>query len=151
MFVPPHSALNPPNLFSFCFLGLLLFLSFLCFVMQKKLFSPSKRALFSGCRKRSAAKGVRSLSFVFGTLSVTFRSLFLTLLSLFSSLFCRTPFAGLLLQQGDICLFLNVSLCFSLAFCGLPLFQFFFLSLSPRQVPRPIPFPTQTGLKVRLA
>ena len=33
----------------------------------------------SGCRKRSAAKGVRSLFFVFGTLSVTFRSLFLML------------------------------------------------------------------------
>ena len=57
----------------------------------------------SGCRKRSAAKGVRSLFFVFGTLSVTFRSLFLTLLSLFSSLFCQTPFAGLLLRQGDKC------------------------------------------------
>ena len=57
--------------------------------------------LFSGCRKRSAAKGVRSLFFVFGTLSVTFRSLFLMLLSLFSSLFCQTPFAGLLLRQGD--------------------------------------------------
>ena len=57
---------------------------------------------FSGCRKRSAAKkGVRSLFFVFGTLSVTFRSLFLTLLSLFSSLFCQTPFAGLLLRQGE--------------------------------------------------
>ena len=39
--------------------------------------------------------------FVFGTLSVTFRSLFLMLLSLFSSLFCQTPFAGLLLWQGD--------------------------------------------------
>ena len=58
-------------------------------------------ALFSGCRKRSAAKGVRSLFFVFGMLSVTFRSLFLMLLSLFSSLFCQTPFAGLLLRQGD--------------------------------------------------
>ena len=55
----------------------------------------------SGCRKRSAAKGVRSLFFVLGTLSVTFRSLFLTLLSLFSSLFCQTPFAGLLLRQGE--------------------------------------------------
>ena len=39
--------------------------------------------------------------FVFGTLSVTFRSPFLMLLSLFSSLFCQTPFAGLLLRQGD--------------------------------------------------
>ena len=55
----------------------------------------------SVCRKRSAAKGVRSLFFVFGMLSVTFRSLFLTLLSLFPSLFCQTPFAGLLLRQGD--------------------------------------------------
>ena len=60
------------------------------------------RQRFSGCRKRSAAKGVRSLFFVFGTLSVTFRSLFLTLLSLFSSLFCQTPFAGLLLRRGEI-------------------------------------------------
>ena len=59
-------------------------------------------ASFSGCRKRSAAKGVRSLFSVFGTLSVTFRSLFLTLLSLFSPLFCQTPFAGLLLRQGDL-------------------------------------------------
>ena len=55
----------------------------------------------SGCSKRSAAKGVRSLFFAFGTLLATFRSLFLMLLSLFSSLFCQTPFAGLLLRQGD--------------------------------------------------
>ena len=53
----------------------------------------------SGCRKRSAAKGVRSLFFDFGTLSATFQSLFLMLLSLFSSLFlpnscCRTRFAA---------------------------------------------------------
>ena len=54
----------------------------------------------SGCRKRRSAKGVRSLFFVFGTLSVTFWSLFLMLLSLSSSLFCQTPFAGLLLRQG---------------------------------------------------
>ena len=47
---------------------------------------PSSRNhyIFSGCRKRSA-KGVRSLFAVFGTLSVTFGSLFLTLLPLFSS------------------------------------------------------------------
>ena len=51
---------------------------------------------FSGCRKRSAAKGVRSLSFVFGTLSVTFRSLFLMLLSLFFVTF----FAKLLLPES---------------------------------------------------
>ena len=58
-------------------------------------------AFFSGCRTRWSAKGVRSLFFVFGMLSVTFRSLFLTRLSLFSSLFCQTPFAGLLLRQGE--------------------------------------------------
>ena len=40
--------------------------------------------------------------FVFGTLSVTFWSLFLMLLSLLSSLSCQTPFAGLLLRQGEI-------------------------------------------------
>ena len=57
--------------------------------------------VFSGCRKRRSAKGVRSLFFVFGTLSVTFGSLFLMLLSLFSSL---PPFAGLLLRQGDFLL-----------------------------------------------
>ena len=56
---------------------------------------------FAGCRKRGSAKGVRSLFFVFGTLSVTFWSLFLMLLSLFSSLFCQTSFAGLLLRQGE--------------------------------------------------
>ena len=55
----------------------------------------------SGCRKRSAAKGVRSLFFVFGMLSVTFRSLILMLLSFILSLFCQTPFAGLLLRQGE--------------------------------------------------
>ena len=51
----------------------------------------SKNANHSGCCKRRPAKGVRSLFFVFRTLSVTFRSLFLTLLSFFSSLFCQTP------------------------------------------------------------
>ena len=55
---------------------------------------------------QGAAKGVRQKEFdhffvVFGTLSVTFRLLFLMLLSLFSSLFCQTPFAGLLLRQGE--------------------------------------------------
>ena len=71
---PPHSALNPPIFFFFGGGGLLLFLSFLCFVMQKKLVFPLEKAI--------------------------------------------------------ICLFLNVSLCLALAFCGLPLFQFFFLCLS---------------------
>ena len=39
--------------------------------------------------------------FLFGTLSVTFWSLFLMLLSLFSTLFCQTPFAGLLLRRRE--------------------------------------------------
>ena len=53
---------------------------------------------YSRCRKRRSAKGVRSLfSFL-----VTFWSLFLKLLWLFSSLYCQTPFAGLLLRQGEI-------------------------------------------------
>ena len=53
---------------------------------------------------QGAECGKRSLItfFVFGTLSVIFRSLFLMLLSLFSSLFCQTPFAGLLLRQGEL-------------------------------------------------
>ena len=67
-------ALNPPNLFIFCFLGLFLFLSFLCFVIQKTLFFPPRK--------------------------------------------------------GHFCLFLSVSLCSSLAFFGLPLFQLVFLCLS---------------------
>ena len=63
--------------------------------------SQTEENQVSGCRKRRSAKGVRSLFFVFGTLSVTFWSLFLMLLSLYSSLFCQTPFAGLLLGQGE--------------------------------------------------
>ena len=39
---PPHLALNPPNL-SICFFGLLLFLSFLCFVIQKNLVFPPRK------------------------------------------------------------------------------------------------------------
>ena len=46
--------------------------------------------------QRRSAKGVRSLFFVFGTLSVTFWSLFLMLLSLF----CRHFFAKLLLPDS---------------------------------------------------
>ena len=75
---PPHLALNPPYFFFVVFFGLLLFLSFLCFVIQKKLVFPLEKGIFS--------------------------------------------------------LFLSVSLCFSLAFLGLPLFQFFFLCLSLRLV-----------------
>ena len=51
-------------------------------------------------------RSITFFSFFFGTLSVTFWSLFLMLLSLFfvtflPNSFCRTPFAGLLLRQGD--------------------------------------------------
>ena len=46
--------------------------------------------------KKEVGKGVRSF-FVFGTLLVTFWSLFLMSLSLFSSLFGQTPFEELLL------------------------------------------------------
>ena len=80
------------------------FLPFFLFHFQKEKTGRhcSRDPYCSPCRKRSAAKGVRSLFFVFGTLSVTFRSLFLMLLSRFSSLFCQTPFAGLLLRQGEL-------------------------------------------------
>ena len=54
-----------------------------------------------GCRKRRSVKGVRSLFWVFRTLSVAFWSLFLMLLSLFSSIFCKTPFAGRLSQKSE--------------------------------------------------
>ena len=67
-------------------------------VMAVVVSSAFKNSLInSGCRKRSAAKGVRSLFFFgFGTLLVTFRSLFLVLLSLFS----RYIFAKLLLPDS---------------------------------------------------
>ena len=64
--------------------------------------NAQKNEQLSGCRKRRSAKEVRSLVFVFRTLSVTFWSLFLMLLPLFSSLFCQTPFARLLLRKGKI-------------------------------------------------
>ena len=50
----------------------------------------------SGCRKRRSAKGARSLFFVFGTVSVTFWSLFLML----PVTFLVTPFAELLLPNS---------------------------------------------------
>ena len=46
---------------------------------------PHHLTFSSGCRKGRSAKGGRSFIFVFGTLSVTFWSLFLMLLSLFRS------------------------------------------------------------------
>ena len=75
------------------------FSSFVYFAGQTRwgmFFSYFLRVPQKECGKRSSMT-----FFVFGTLSVTFRSLFLMLLSLFSSLFCQTPFAGLLLRQGD--------------------------------------------------
>ena len=48
------------------------------------------------CGKRSSITFFRFRD-AFGHFSVTF----LTLLSLFSSLFCQTPFVGLLLRQGE--------------------------------------------------
>ena len=58
----------------------------------------------SGRRRRRSAKGVRSLFFCsrdsFGHFSVTFSDASVTF---FPSLFCQTPFAGLLLQQGEKC------------------------------------------------
>ena len=62
---------------------------------------PIAIAKIARFRPRRSAKGVQSLSFVFGTLSVTCWSLFLTRPSLFSLLFCQTPFAGPLLRQGE--------------------------------------------------
>ena len=63
----------------------------------------SELAFFSKFRVPQKEVGKRGLItfFVFGTLSVAVRSLFLMLLSLFSSLFCQTPFAGLFLWQGE--------------------------------------------------
>ena len=65
--------------------------------------TPQKwsNATMSICRVPQKQVGKRSsiVFFNFGHFLVTF----LTLLSLLSSLFCRTPFAGLLLRQGEIC------------------------------------------------
>ena len=62
------------------------------------------RELFdqSPLRENSAlTKGVRSVVFVFGTLLVTFWSLFSDASVTFSVAFCQTPFARLLLRQGE--------------------------------------------------
>ena len=67
-------------------------------------FSHGKNRISQGVENRGSLISVPfalTVFFVFGTLSVTFWSLFVMLLSLFSSLFCQTPFAGLLLRQGD--------------------------------------------------
>ena len=56
---------------------------------------------WSGCRKTRSAKGVRSLFCFrdcFGHFLVTFSDASVT----FLWLFCQTPFAGLLLRQGDL-------------------------------------------------
>ena len=56
----------------------------------------------SGCRKRRSAKGVRSLFLVFwdsfGHFLVTSSD---ASVMFFVNVFCQTPFAGLLLRQGD--------------------------------------------------
>ena len=59
------------------------------------------RIMCQGAAKGGRQKEFDHFFFVFGTLSVTFWSLILTLLSLFLSLFCQIPFAGLLLRQGE--------------------------------------------------
>ena len=64
----------------------------------------------SGCRKRSAAKGVRSLFFFrfwdsFGHFLVTFSDASVTFFVTLN--FCQAPFAGLLLRQGESCTFFD--------------------------------------------
>ena len=60
-------------------------------------FPPARTIHKPRFRKRRLAKGVRSRSFNVGYFLLTF----LTLLSLFPSLFCQTPSLGLLLRQDD--------------------------------------------------
>ena len=60
---------------------------------------PIKRSMINGVSSRSGChKGGRQEEFDH---FCYFRSLFLMLLSLYLSLFYQTPFAGLLLQQGE--------------------------------------------------
>ena len=54
--------------------------------------------LWFGLPVRLFTKGVRSLFFRFGHFSVTFSGASVT----FFVTFCQTPFAGLLLRQGDL-------------------------------------------------
>ena len=54
-----------------------------------------------GVPQKEVGKRSSITFFIFSTLSVTFWPLFLMLLSLFLSLFCPTPFAGLFLWQGE--------------------------------------------------
>ena len=71
--------------------------------------------------RRATSFGPKPSLFVF----VFFCFVFVPFLSLlFKRKTCFTP------RKGIFCLFLSVSLCFSLAFFGLPLFQFLFLCLS---------------------
>ena len=69
----------------------------------KDIFRTPPHQPFPYWRKpQGAATGGRQKEFDhFVSILVTFWSPFLTLLSLFSSLFCQTPFAGLLLRQGE--------------------------------------------------
>ena len=83
---------------------------------SREIVSPSalEWPLSSGCRKRSAAKGVRSLFFVFGILSVTFSDASVTFFVTFlPNSFCRTPFCGRVISSSFF-LFCFVS---SLLFC----------------------------------
>ena len=63
-------------------------------------------------------------------LALSFPSFFFVFFFLFLSLLCNTKKPCFPLEKGIFCLFLSVSLCFSLAYFGLHLFQFFFLCLS---------------------
>ena len=72
-----------------------------CLTVSKKAPTVSKK-LPTYCFQ-GGAKGGRQKKFDhFFSFSVTFWSLFLSLLSLFSSTVCQTPFAGLLLRHGGI-------------------------------------------------
>ena len=73
---------------------------------QKRPFLPPPipSPMCSGCRKRRSAKEIRWVFFVFGTLSVTFRSLFLMLLSLFSS-----PLSSTLWERSRVSKFYRLS------------------------------------------
>ena len=108
---PPHLALNPPYLlfvsflFFFCFCGVFCFGGFKGQVRWPK--GPPHLAL--------------SPPYLFVVLFFFFSFPF------FASNRRNPVFPP---RKGHFCLFLNVSLCFSLAFFGLPLFQLLFLCLS---------------------
>ena len=106
---PPHLALNPPY---FLFVSFFFF-CFFCF-------------LFWRVGSGEVARKATSLD--------PKPSLFVYFLFSFLSLLFNTKKPVFPLEKGISCLFLSVSLCFSLAFFGLPLFQLIFLCLSLRIV-----------------